>query len=87
MDDSIKIIYVVNNIVLHHFIIKSKKIWIKTNNEFIETNIKKINKLIDYEIPSYINQINEIDQLLLFINSYLNNSKLEERQMGFKIIG
>lgn len=83
----IKIIYSINNIVLHHFIIKSNKIWIKENNEIKEINIKNINKLIDYEIPTYRDQINEIDQLLRFINSFLNNYNLEERQMGFKIIG
>ena len=39
---NINIIYVVNNIILHHFIIKSNKIWIKTSDTFEETNIKKI---------------------------------------------
>ena len=82
----IKIIYIKDNIILHNFLIKSNKIWIKENNKIKEIKIGAISKLINYDIPTYIDQINEVDQLLRFINSYLNNYHLEERQFGFKII-
>lgn len=83
----IKIVYIKNNIILYNFLIKSNKIWYKDKQQLKEININDINKLIDYEIPNYIDQLNEVDQLLRFINSYVNTYNLEERQFGFKIIG